>query len=417
MLTPKLSSIAAIATGSVLCLAGYSGYSQQEWINRQNMAIAVSYAQTPRRHSNPLWALLGIGGLSAIGYGAVSAKEADLSPTLPLPKPQPQPQKTTMIQIEKTDDVTWLKNFFSKAHHVALNGSTGTGKTTLAEWAISQQESEIYLIDPKHIPHSPRWNFEPNCSDISEVSIHLKALTDRMESRRNGSETITPLNIIIDEWDWVAEEHGKSAISQLRKLFKVGRELGIKIWLCGQSPLAKDSGLSGSDFRNFGRIVLGSEAISFCNNPQFPWDSAQFKSIAESYQKRGNRFGLFIPMAGEPFLKIIPDLGRFSPVRRGSPEPDQGSPEPSPNHDANRLNSLLDKEYSEDEPSEPWMPKDPLNPTEPSLESIGKAIELARFGHSQTEIIELVWGAKKGGSRAYTVAREHLQSILKNANI
>ena len=414
----KLASIAAIAAGGILLTAAWSGWQQQSWINQKNMAIALAYAQQPKQHNNPLWLALGLGGLAAIGYGAVGLNSETITPEIgdiqPQHQPQPQPQKAAVIQTQKTDDVTWIKAFFERSHHIALNGSTGSGKTTLCEWAISQQESEIYLIDPKHIPHSPRWNFEPNCSDISEVPLHLKLLTDRMELRRKGFEETAPLNIIIDEWDWIAEEHGKSAISQLRKLFKVGRELGVKIWLCGQSPLAKDSGLSGSDFRNFGRVILGSEAISFCNNPQFPWDSVQFKSLAESHQKRGDRFGLFVPMVGEPLVKIIPELSRFSPVPQGSHEPSPGSDEPT---NSELLNRLLSKDYRESEPAEPWEARDPLNPTEPSPESIGRAIELHRLGHSQTEIIESVWGAKKGGSRTYAVAREHLQSILKNANI
>lgn len=413
-MTPRLIPIAAIAAGGILIASAWSGWQQQQWINQKNMAIAMDFAQLPKQHNNPLWVALGIGGLAAIGYGAISATDGSVIPEIGDTQPQPQPKKPAVRQTQKTDDVAWLKCFFASSHHVALNGSTGSGKTTLCEWAISQQESEIYLVDPKHIPHSPRWNFEPNCTDISEVPLHLKTLNERMENRRSGAEAIAPLNIIIDEWDWIAEEHGKSAISQLRKLFKVGRELGIKIWLCGQSPLAKDSGLSGSDFRNFGRIILGSEAISFCNNPQFPWDSSRFKPLAESYQKRGDRLGLFIPMVGEPSIKIIPDLSQFSPVRHGSVEPSPGSTEPM---DSEWLNRLLSKDYSSPEPAEPWEPKDPLNPTEPTPESIGRAIALARLGHSQTEIIESIWGAKKGGSRAYLSAREHLQSILKNANI
>lgn len=444
---PRLPHITAIAVGLALCSAAWSGYSQQRWINQKNEQIAIAYAQELKRHSNPIWALMGIGGLGAIAWGGVSLKYAqhNQTPSLstaysesgrqasehflgePMPRIVPPPAH---IQASPNPDPTeWLKSFFSESYHVALNGVTRSGKTTLCEWGIEQLENgEVYLIDPKYNPKNPRWNYTPSCTDIDEVPIHLDKLSMRIKSRLQDNEPSTPLSIIVDEWDWIKDTHGNPVIKSIRKLFKVGAELNIKLWLLGQSPLATGTGLSGSDYRNFGRVVLNAEALAFINNRQFPWDSSRYKLLAESHQRRGERFGLFIPMNGEPFIKVIPDFRQFSvvqshqpdrsdePVERSAHTPER-STEPAERDEVERLNGLLEKGSSNPERIKDWEPRDPLNDSEPSSGSIGMVVTLYRSGCTKQEIIEYVWCCKKGGSKSYKKAEEYYEQTLQNLGV
>jgi len=431
-------SLGLLAAGGLLCLTTFQGWNQERWINAQNKKIAIATATQPRQHNSPLWPLLGITGLGMLGAGAIRLQsklpESEATPVNPLSDEGltglPNPESTPAQQMRKnrpltagkspnSDSTDWLKHFFDESYHVALNGATRSGKTTLCEWGISQLgDTEVYLIDPKYNPQKPRWNYTPYCTDIDEVTIHLDLLSKRIKSRLNGEEVIAPLNIILDEWDWVKETHGKPVVKTLRKIFKVGAELQIKLWLLGQSPLAQDTGLSGSDYRNFGRVVLTSEALAFINNQQFPWSASDYKPLAVSHQKRGDRFGLFIPMSGEPFIKVVPDLSQFSPVQRyqleSSPHPPERSGDDSEPSDSEWLNAMLKNGYTTPERLNDWEPRDPLNDSEPSSEAIGMVVSLHRSGCSKQETIEYTWKCKKGGSKAYKKAVKFYEQTLQN---
>lgn len=300
----------AIALGAVGGIYSWKPNTRQEEIPEesswQNHSEPEDDVDALDDTSNPLLNLLEEKPPTAMSPPQYSSLNLNLDP-------DPWEEERLFVQPKlnkKDEDLKELRNFFSDSFHVLLNGSTGSGKTTLCEWGINQSKGgEVYLLDPKYIPLRPTWSYKPQCEAISDIPIQLKKLVDRMEKRRKGEEDASQkLNIIIDEWDWIYGEHGKSCLSILRMLFKVGRDLNIKVWLCGQSPLAKDTGLSGSDYRNFGRIVLAAEALAFTKNQQFSWDSKSFSPLCESYQRKGERFGLFIPMKGEPSVRVVPEI-------------------------------------------------------------------------------------------------------------
>jgi len=194
-------SLSLLAAGALLVGTAWQGYSQQQWINRQNRAIATSTATHPRQHNSPLWPLLGIGGLSAMAIGGLALREGvpESSPGvgealqrgsldgLVVAKTGAVERVTksrplTVSELHNSNSTNWLKTFFSSAYHVALNGATRSGKTTLCEWGISQiGDSEVYLIDPKFNPQKPRWNYTPSCTDIDEVPMHLNQLANRIK--------------------------------------------------------------------------------------------------------------------------------------------------------------------------------------------------------------------------------------------
>ncbi|MDJ1169672.1 hypothetical protein PMG71_09560 [Roseofilum sp. BLCC_M154] len=427
-------SLGLLAAGALLALTAWQGWSQQQWINQQNRAIAISTASTPRQHNSPLWPLLGIGGLTSLAMGAIGLRNSGLpEPPTGAAKPLPamgfngvpvaqsgggdrvaQIHPITMGKNHNSISTNWLDKFLNSHCHLAINGVTNSGKTTLAEHALSiWNPSEVWVIDPKYNAVDPSWSYIPRCADIESVMESLSQLEKRLRARQQNEEPHTDLAVVIDELDWIALTYKSKAIDSIRKLYKVGRSLGFRVLLCGQSPYAKT--LDGSDWKNFNRVILGNEAVAFCSNPQFPYEKEKYYQKCLDLHQDKKRFGLWIPVSGDPFVREVPVIN--PPVQARFSETDDSSPEPSEPSSHKWLNQLLDKEHSDFEPAEPWQPRDPLAPSEPSPESIGKAIELHRFSYSQTKIIEVVWGAKKGGNQAYQVARQHLQTIMQNLGV
>lgn len=205
-----------------------------------------------------------------------------------------------------------------KRQHYKVDGVTQSGKTTFAEHLLSkiseeEPSTEKLLIDPKYRKGKPNWSFKPYCSDIEKVPKALddfaKEIVERQQSESDFGE-LHPLAFVIDEWDWIYTEYGKSAVTKLRKLIKVGAELGCYVVLIGQSPLSTDAGLSTSDFDQLVRISIGKSAIKVLGNPaQFPFGNRdELLAKAELLFNSGERFALVQEHGVTPRLEIIPKI-------------------------------------------------------------------------------------------------------------
>ena len=205
-----------------------------------------------------------------------------------------------------------------KRQHYKIDGVTQSGKTTFAEHLLSilsdeHPLTEKLLIDPKYRKGKPNWSFNPYCSDIEKVPKALddfaKEIVERQQSENDFGE-LHPIVFVIDEWDWIYTEYGKNAVTKLRKLIKVGAELGCYVVLIGQSPLSTDAGLSTSDFDQLVRISIGKSAIKVLGNPaQFPFRNRdELLAKAELLFNSGERFALVQEHGVTPRLEIIPKI-------------------------------------------------------------------------------------------------------------
>jgi hypothetical protein len=205
-----------------------------------------------------------------------------------------------------------------KRQHYKIDGVTQSGKTTFAEHLLSilsdeHPLTEKLLIDPKYRKGKPNWSFNPYCSDIEKVPKALddfaKEIVERQQSENDFGE-LHPIVFVIDEWDWIYTEYGKSAVTKLRKLIKVGAELCCYVVLIGQSPLSTDAGLSTSDFDQLVRISIGKSAIKVLGNPaQFPFRNRdELLAKAELLFNSGGRFALVQEHGVTPRLEIIPKI-------------------------------------------------------------------------------------------------------------
>jgi hypothetical protein len=64
--------------------------------------------------------------------------------------------------------------------------------------------------------------------------------------------------------------------------------------------------------------------------------------------------------------------------------------------------------------SDPWVQSSvqPSSELEPAPNRTQIALELNRRGWTQTDIIELLWGVKKGGTKGYQIALEEYRAIV-----
>jgi hypothetical protein len=205
-----------------------------------------------------------------------------------------------------------------KRQHYKIEGVSQSGKTTFVEYLLSllsgeDPTTEKLLIDPKYRKAKPNWSFAPYCADIAKVPKALEDFVSEVEERQQSETDFAdqfPKIFVIDEWDWIYTDHGKEALRNLRKLIKVGAELRCYVVLLGQSPLAKDIGLSTSDFDQMVRISIGKVALKVLNNPaHFAFSNRdELLAKAEKLYTTGQRFALVQEHGQNPRLEIIPKI-------------------------------------------------------------------------------------------------------------
>lgn len=227
-----------------------------------------------------------------------------------------------------------------KRQHYKVEGVSQSGKTTFVEYLLSLMSgedptTEKLLIDPKYRKAKPNWSFLPYCADIAKVPKALTDFVSEVEERQQSETDFAdqfPKIFVIDEWDWIYTDHGKDALRNLRKLIKVGAELRCYVVLLGQSPLAKDTGLSTSDFDQMVRISIGKVAMKVLNNPaHFAFSNRdELLAKAEQLYTTGQRFALVQEHGQNPRLEIIPKIVK--------PNQDDDDVEDEP---AEKLNNLL----------------------------------------------------------------------------
>ncbi len=233
-------------------------------------------------------------------------------------------------------DSGWINDVILKAPHIHLCGPTQSGKTTLGKLIIEEMQrdpkgTEFYLINPKHLAYKRSWPLDSDCKEIDDALTTLKAITkllkDRITDESYNPATYKNVIIIVDEWDWIFETHGNKAVILLRQLIKVGAELNFKVILVGQSPLTKNTGLSGSDYHNMVRVAIWAEgekllnALPIAKKDKAPHRAkiAELKSLQSTMPHQIIRYAFVIPLYGDPSVQVIPHLGDFQLPQIESP--------------------------------------------------------------------------------------------------
>ena len=325
---------------------------EQYAINRQALEL------NSRSYNNPL--LMGVTGLAALVSFGFMIKELSDKPLIDMPvqqtvfqqpqqmqsqpvvinnsiknvavsrlNPQTQAKAPRSVDDRPMRDLTgnWINEMIVdgsnvlKRQHYKFDGVTQSGKTTLAEYVMSQiidslgvTDAEYLLIDPKYLVAQPSWSIIPFCSSIDKALQALELFCKEMITRQQDPDFIpseaSPIFFIIDEWDWIYEEYKNKALSLLRKLIKVGAELRCYVILLGQSPVSGEVGLSPTDFDQLVRVSVGKAALKVLSNEKhYPFsDRAELHTEADRLYKSGCRFALVQEHGKGARLEIIPQI-------------------------------------------------------------------------------------------------------------
>jgi hypothetical protein len=148
-------------------------------------------------------------------------------------------------------------------------GETGSGKSTICKYLVSQVNAPCLIIDPHASPTDWRGfvvtGSGRNYGDIATEFERLANLMQiRYEARDKGISQFDPLIVIIDEFPAIASSLGKGATDTVKLLAREARKVSIRMCLLSQGADVKTLGLEGegSIRECFAMLRLGNFALS-----------------------------------------------------------------------------------------------------------------------------------------------------------
>jgi len=148
-------------------------------------------------------------------------------------------------------------------------GETGSGKSTICKYLVSQVNAPCLIIDPHASPTDWRGfvvigsgrNYEAIATEFERLANLMQI---RYEARDKGISQFDPLIVIIDEFPAIASSLGKGATDTVKLLAREARKVSIRMCLLSQGAEVKTLGLEGegSIRECFAMLRLGNFALS-----------------------------------------------------------------------------------------------------------------------------------------------------------
>lgn len=181
-----------------------------------------------------------------------------------------------------------IKKALSKPH-IMLLGETGSGKSTLVKYLVSQSSAPAIVLDVHAAPDD--WqgmtvigagrNYKAVGDEVNRL---VQLMNDRYELRGKGKTTFEPLLVILDEFPACVANLGKKFTESIMLLVREARKVGIKLIILAQGSEVKTLGIEGQGAIRecFAMVTLGKFAINaakslkdeqiieFINNAQYP---------------------------------------------------------------------------------------------------------------------------------------------------
>jgi hypothetical protein len=258
----RWSSNAIFSGAAILCLANLipSHFSQK----LLNSAIATGLFAVAARLDRL--------NEYASGYGAISEAQSHVQYRNWLDASLQPPKREIQVQapVEVTAPVKYadIKTSLKKPHLMIL-GETGSGKSTICKYLVSQVNAPCLIIDPHASPTDWRGftviGSGRNYGDIATEFERLATLMQsRYEQRDQGVTQFDPLIVIIDEFPAIASSLGKGATDTVKLLAREARKVSIRMCLLSQGAEVKTLGLEGegSIRECFAMLRLGNFALS-----------------------------------------------------------------------------------------------------------------------------------------------------------
>ena len=357
-----------------------------------------------------------------------------------------------------------------------LIGDTGAGKSVTQAYVLTKlfelhPDADVWVLAQKAdsfcgLSEKGRVTlFDPN--DPEPALILICCVWAQYDQRRRLREAersaLPPVRLILADWlsinqsleDLSNDEGVKSSryLSKLADIIYNGRELNVCLLVDLQSYNLAAVGLKAdrNSRKNFNLIGLGNYSvdelgmvnesygvlINLIGDRYIVADESERSALTSTFKQlqpisKTNCCPIIFSGLSPARLALLPDLRQYksSKVAATTPELTERSADISersesllntaePN-EVERLNALINKTFSDSELSERSSPEplnlDPFSP-EITLKERGLVVTFRRAGRSKEETIFLIWGAKKGGSKAYLAAKDKLDRILSESGL
>jgi hypothetical protein len=210
----------------------------------------------------------------ASGYGAISEAQSHkgyaqwLDASLQPPRREVAIAQPTIIEPTAPVKYAPIESSLKKPHLMIL-GETGSGKSTICKYLVSQVNAPCLIIDPHAAPTDWRGftvtgsgrNYEAIATEFERLANLMQI---RYEARDKGISQFEPLIVIIDEFPAIASSLGKGATDTVKLLAREARKVSIRMCLLSQGAEVKTLGLEGegSIRECFAMLRLGNFALS-----------------------------------------------------------------------------------------------------------------------------------------------------------
>jgi hypothetical protein len=210
----------------------------------------------------------------ASGYGSISEAQSHkgyaqwLDASLQPPRREVAIAQPTIIEPTAPVKYAPLESSLKKPHLMIL-GETGSGKSTICKYLVSQVNAPCLIIDPHAAPTDWRGftvtgsgrNYEAIATEFERLANLMQI---RYEQRDKGISQFDPLIVIIDEFPAIASSLGKGATDTVKLLAREARKVSIRMCLLSQGAEVKTLGLEGegSIRECFAMLRLGNFALT-----------------------------------------------------------------------------------------------------------------------------------------------------------
>jgi len=207
----------------------------------------------------------------ASGYGSISEAQSHIQYRNWLDASLQPPKRE--IQVTQPEIITPVKyapiESSLKKPHLMILGETGSGKSTICKYLVSQVNAPCVIIDPHASPTDWRgFNVIGSGRNYQAIANEFERLANLMQSRYEqrdkGVTQFDPLIVIIDEFPAIASSLGKDATDTVKLLAREARKVQIRMCLLSQGAEVKTLGLEGegSIRECFAMLRLGNFALN-----------------------------------------------------------------------------------------------------------------------------------------------------------
>lgn len=292
-------------------------------------------------------------------------------------KPSQPAILTVSTPITQPDLFDWqeFKTAPNKFPHIMIEGATGTGKTSLAEFILDLLPGERLVITPKR--RVTQWqglNVVGTPLKFPVIQQAFDTLLEEMENRYElldrGDENYPFLNFIVDEYPLIAA-NCEGLSDTMMMLVRAAREASMRMILIAQGSEGKALNIEGqtSVRECFCRIRLGKIAVDYAKR-------VLKDENLHRWLLRQDR-----PCLVDDMPALVPDLAGFH--ISASPEL----------------------------PVLPGVQETPIH--DPEKANFERVKELLSQGRGKVDIIWEVWKCKPGRGKDYQEAKRKYEAITR----